>query len=302
MEQPLATTQTNTPSLSVLGRSLALMKPVTWFAPMWAFVCGAVASGGASWQLSDIGRVFLGVLMAGPLLCGVSQVINDYFDREVDALNEPDRLIPSGRISLAQIAITILILSLAGVAIAVVLGRGLAFLAAGGILLGLAYSAPPLRAKRNAWFGNLLAGVTYEGFAWIAGHLAFAALTGPSILLAVLYSLGTHGIMSINDYKSIEGDKIAGINTIPVLYGTKTAAWMIVLTMDLVQLAVAAAFLIWGNPLAAAIIFGLVVVQFPIQRNFIREPEANYLKFSAIGVNIFVWGMMVAAIGLRAVT
>ena len=78
------------------GAVLELLKPVTWFPPMWAFACGAVSSGavlGGRWAL-----VGLGLLLAGPFVCATSQAVNDWFDRHVDAINEPQRPIPSGRI------------------------------------------------------------------------------------------------------------------------------------------------------------------------------------------------------------
>ena len=75
---------------------LELLKPITWFPPMWAFGCGVVSSGQAlaeRWPFA-----LLGVLLAGPLVCGASQIVNDWFDRDVDAINEPDRPVPSGRV------------------------------------------------------------------------------------------------------------------------------------------------------------------------------------------------------------
>ncbi|MCB0114761.1 MAG: chlorophyll synthase ChlG [Caldilineaceae bacterium] len=304
MEQPLVST-TNTPiqaqKPALLARSVALMKPITWFGPMWAFLCGAVASGATGWNIASILTIMLGIFLAGPILCGVSQVINDYFDREVDALNEPNRLIPAGMVSLKQVIITILILMPVGIAIALYLGRGVSVLTGIGLLLAMGYSAPPLRAKRNGWAGNTLVAISYEGLAWMAGHLAFAELTGGSILVALLYSFGAHGIMSINDYKSIVGDRIAGIRTIPVLYGPKKAAWLIVLTMNLAQLGVLTAFVVWGKWWIVGIIAVIMLLQVPIQKQFIQKPTEMYLKFSAIGVSFFVWGMMVAAVGLRLI-
>ena len=75
---------------------LELMKPVTWFPPMWAFMCGVVSSGvpvAGRWPF-----LIAGVVLTGPLVCGTSQVVNDWFDRHVDAINQPERPIPSGRI------------------------------------------------------------------------------------------------------------------------------------------------------------------------------------------------------------
>ena len=74
---------------------LELLKPITWFPPMWAFACGVIATGIAiteRWQV-----LLAGVLLAGPMVCATSQAINDWFDRHVDAINEPNRPIPSGR-------------------------------------------------------------------------------------------------------------------------------------------------------------------------------------------------------------
>lgn len=298
------TSSTSTPQVkverpSLLGRSIALMKPITWFGPMWAFLCGTIASGATEWALPDIGRILMGIVMAGPFLCGFSQVINDYFDRDVDSLNQPNRLIPSGLVSTQQIAGTVAVLLVIGVVLGIYLGPNVSLMVAAGLLMAVLYSAPPFRAKRNGWVGNTLVAISYEGLAWMAGHLAFAPLTTASILIALLYSFGSHGIMSINDYKSIEGDKQSGIRSIPVMYGPQRTAWMIVITMNVAQIGVAIALFYWGVWIAALVILGILAVQLPVQRSFLREPMEGHLKFSAIGVSFFVWGMMVAAIGLR---
>jgi chlorophyll synthase len=64
-----------------LSEVVELLKPITWFPPMWAFACGVVASGvppGPHWPL-----VVVGILLAGPLVCATSQAVNDRFDRHV---------------------------------------------------------------------------------------------------------------------------------------------------------------------------------------------------------------------------
>ena len=52
---------------------------------MWALMCGLV-SGGVT-PLSHLWLFAAGILLTGPLVCGASQIINDYCDREVDAIN-----------------------------------------------------------------------------------------------------------------------------------------------------------------------------------------------------------------------
>lgn len=283
---------------SALARSIALMKPVTWFAPAWAFLCGSIA-GGAHATIHDIGRVALGTLLAGPIVCGLSQVLNDYCDREVDAINEPDRLIPSGLVGMRQVFVTIGVLAALALGIALFLGAQIALLTAIGLLSATVYSAHPLRAKRNGWIGNGLVAVSYEGLPWLAGALAFGPLGVPSLIMAALYSLGAHGIMTINDFKSMEGDRAQGIRTIPVQYGPWGAAWLAVLTMDLAQAFVVLTFLVWQRWLIAGIILALFIAQIPLQRRFIQDPRARAIFYNASGTTLFVWGMLAAAFGIR---
>jgi chlorophyll synthase len=119
------------------------LKPITWFPPMWAFACGVVASGqdiGANWAL-----LLLGLVLTGPLVCASSQAVNDWFDRHVDAINEPNRPIPSGRMPGRWglgIAIAWTVLSLVWATLMGPWGFAACALA---IALSWAYSAPPVR-------------------------------------------------------------------------------------------------------------------------------------------------------------
>lgn len=284
---------------SALARSIALMKPVTWFAPAWAFLCGAIGSGAAGWSAHDVGRIALGTLLAGPILCGLSQVVNDYCDRDVDAINEPQRLIPSGLVSTRQVFATIGVLAVLALGIALYLGAQVALLTGLGMLLAIVYSAHPVRAKRNGWVGNGLVAIAYEGLPWLAGHVAFGALTVPSLIIALLYSVGAHGIMTINDFKSMDGDRVSGINTIPVLHGATAAAWTAILTMNTAQLFVIMMFGVWQRWGVALIILGLLIAQLPLQAKFLRDPRGRAIFYNASGTTLFVWGMLAAAIGIR---
>ncbi|GAB4449441.1 MAG: chlorophyll synthase ChlG [Chloroflexi bacterium OHK40] len=284
----------------LLGHSVALMKPVTWFAPAWAFLCGAIASGALGWGVEPIGRLAIGVLMAGPILTGLSQVVNDYCDRDVDAINEPQRLIPSGQVSLRHVYLLTVVLTWLGTSIALMLGGKVALFVGLGLICALAYSLKPLRAKRNGWVGNALVAISYEGLAWMAGHVAFAPLTGQSLAVALLYSLGAHGIMTVNDFKSITGDTLMGIRSIPVQYGKAVAARLVVATMALAQLAVIGLLIWWGHPLAAGVVALLLLAQTVPYVRFVRDPEHNEVFFNATAIMLFVWGMLAAAVGLAS--
>ncbi|MEM6957291.1 MAG: chlorophyll synthase ChlG [Myxococcota bacterium] len=289
------TADARVPSLSA---SLELLKPVTWFAPMWALACGVVSAGvpiRENW-ISVVGTI----LLAGPLVCGTSQAANDWFDRHVDAINEPNRPIPSGRIpgrwglmiALGWTALSLLVAAFLGVWV---------FAAAlVGLALAWAYSAPPFRLKLNGWFGNAAVGLCYEGLPWFTGAAALT-LTRPhadSILLALLYSAGAFGIMILNDFKAIEGDRELGIRTLPVQLGVRPAAIFACFAMALPQVAVVALLMARGDDAYAAVVGGLLLSQIAMMPGLVQSPRSHAPFYNATGTTCFVLGMMASAIAV----
>jgi chlorophyll synthase len=286
------------PTLSTVAE---LLKPITWFPPMWAFACGVVASGVSPEGLWPI--IVVGILLAGPLVCATSQAVNDWFDRHVDAINEPHRPIPSGRMPGRWglgIAIAWTALSLA---VATVLGPWGFGAAVVGLVLAWLYSAPPVRLKENGWLGNAACGLSYESLAWITGAAVMAggAMPDPrSIALALLYGLGAHGIMTLNDFKAVQGDLRMGVRSLPVQLGVDRAAVVACWTMAVPQGVVIALLLAWGRPWHAAAVAGLLVAQFVLMRAFVARPVDKALMYSGFGVPLYVVGMMVSAFALRS--
>jgi chlorophyll synthase len=278
-----------------------LLKPITWFPPMWAFACGAVASGAST--EGRIGLVVGGVLLAGPLVCATSQAVNDWFDREVDAINEPQRPIPSGRMPGRWGLYVALAWTVLSLLVAATFGAWVFAAAVFGLALAWAYSAPPLRLKRNGWWGNAACGICYEGLAWVTGAAVMAggAPSLQSLILAALYSAGAHGIMTLNDFKSIEGDARMGIGSLPVRLGPGRAARVACWLMALPQLAVVALLLEWGRPVHAAGVTVLLALQLVLMRHFLAAPRERAVWYSGLGVTLYVSGMLVAAFALRAV-
>lgn len=277
-----------------------LLKPITWFPPMWAFACGVVASGAqlaTHWPLA-----LLGVLLAGPMVCATSQAVNDWFDRHVDAINEPHRPIPSGRMPGRwglYVAIAWTVLSLL---VATGLGVWGFAAAALGLVLAWAYSMPPVRLKQNGWWGNLACGLSYEGLAWITGAAVMAGGAVPearSLLLALLYSIGAHGIMTLNDFKAIEGDSRMGIRSLPVQLGPDRAARVACWVMAVPQIIVVILLIQWGAPVSAVSVAALIAAQAVLMRRLIAAPIQQALFYSGFGVPLYVSGMMVSAFALR---
>jgi len=278
-----------------------LLKPITWFPPMWAFGCGAVASG-----VPAQGRwptLIVGVVLAGPMVCASSQAVNDWFDRHVDAINEPQRPIPSGRMpGRWGLAIAVLWTGLS-LAVATLLGPWGFGAAVVGLALAWAYSAPPVRLKLDGWWGNAACGICYEGLAWTTGAAVMAGGAMPpprSLAMAALYSAGAHGIMTLNDFKAIEGDRQMGVRSLPVQLGVAGAARAACWMMALPQFVVVLLLVAWHRPVHALGIGVLIGVQLALMDRFLEDPRARALAYSGFGVPLFVAGMMVSAFALRS--
>ena len=255
---------------------LTLIKPITWFPPMWAYLCGVVSSGGsimATWPM-----VVLGILLAGPIVCGMSQAANDWCDRHVDAVNEPHRPIPSGRIP----GRWGLYVALAMTALSLVVGWQLGpwgFYATGPGLVGLCYEGLP-------WFTGAAV--------MVAGAPRFEVVT-----MAILYAFGAHGIMTLNDFKALEGDRQHGVRSLPVTLGPEVAAKVACTVMGLALALVIAMLFVWDKPWHALAVTAVLLAQFAAMRVLLRDPRAKAPWYNGTGVVLYVSGMMVTAFALR---
>ena len=289
-------------SRPAVADTLELLKPITWFAPMWAFMCGVVSAGV---PLDPMRAPLLGVglLLAGPLICATSQAVNDWFDRHVDAINEPDRPIPSGRIPGRwgfYIALGWTALSLAAATLLGPVGFGAAVF---GLLAAWAYSAPPTRLKRNGWWGNSAVAICYEGVPWFTGA-AVAAAAMPDwriVLVAFVYSVGAHGIMTLNDFKSVAGDTAMGLRSLPVILGTDRAARFACIVMSVPQVVVIALLIAWQQPLFAIAVTLLLAIQFLLMAKLLRAPREKAAWYNATGTTLYVLGMLITAVALRGI-
>jgi chlorophyll synthase len=192
---------------------LQLTKPGTWIPLIWGVACGAAASGNYhsvwnifgdapttdSWAIvgSDTLKALGAMVLAGPFLTGYTQTINDWYDRELDAVNEPYRPIPSGAISEGEVIFQAWFLLLGGLVWAFNLDNWagndwpvITATSAFGSFIAFIYSAPPLKLKANGWTGTYALGASYIALPWWCGHEMFdaASITPQEIVLTVSLS------------------------------------------------------------------------------------------------------------------
>ncbi|CAL4959345.1 unnamed protein product [Urochloa decumbens] len=283
---------------------LQLTKPVTWPPLVWGVLCGAAASGNFHWTVEDVAKSIVCMIMSGPCLTGYTQTINDWYDRDIDAINEPYRPIPSGAISENDVITQIWVLLLAGLGLGALLdvwaGHDFPivfYLAVGGSLLSYIYSAPPLKLKQNGWIGNFALGASYISLPWWAGQALFGTLTPDIVVLTTLYSIAGLGIAIVNDFKSIEGDRALGLQSLPVAFGMETAKWICVGAIDITQLSVAGYLLSTGKLYYALALLGLTIPQVVFQfQYFLKDPVKYDVKYQASAQPFFVLGLLVTAL------
>lgn len=177
------------------------------------------------------GNFTLEVLLAAVVVftvTGAGNVINDYFDHRIDAINKPERPIPSGRISLKTALIYSISFFIIGIIIAFVISLTLGIIAFLSSFLMIWYAHS---LKRMRIIGNLsisfLTGLCFV-FGGIAVHQVLI-----SIYLGFFAFLMTMAREIVKDMEDVEGDKVDGAHTLPIAYGegisSKTAAFFMII-------------------------------------------------------------------------
>ena len=120
-------------------------------------------------------------------------------------------------------------------------------------------------------------------------------------MLAALYSVGAHGIMTLNDFKSIEGDRRLGIGSLPARLGPERAGIVACVAMAVPQFVVVALLLRWGEPRHAVAVAAVLAAQILLMFRLLKRPRELAPWYNGTGVTLYVAGMLVSAFALRAI-
>mmetsp|Transcript_9333 Transcript_9333/g.26672 ORF Transcript_9333/g.26672 Transcript_9333/m.26672 type:complete len:418 (-) Transcript_9333:464-1717(-) len=261
---------------------LQLMKPAAW-APLLVSICYGVSSAGQfAWEPEQLEKLFVAWLMAGPCLAGFNQTMNDYYDRDIDAINEPYRPIPSGAVSLEAARLQIFNLLGLGMAFAAALDLwtghdtpSITALCGLGALMSYAYSVPFIKLKKNGWLGGLAMAFTYIAMPWWVGELLYVReIPSETVALSLLLGLSAIGTSIVNDFKSTKGDAELGLRSIPVMYGELGAKWVTVAMTNVPQ-AAAALYLLEARdqPVYAGIVLLCLLAQAHMQWKYLFKGD-----------------------------
>ena len=132
--------------------------------------------------------------------------------------------------------------------------------------------------------------------------MASGAPSWQTVVIALLYGIGAHGIMTLNDFKALEGDRQMGVNSLPVMLGLERAAKFACWAMAVPQVVVVGLLFVWGKPLHGAAVLVVLFVQSLAMRIMLRDPKAKAPWYNGTGVVLYIIGMMITALALRSVS
>lgn len=262
---------------------IELLDPVTWISVFPCLAGGVMASGNMQSTLYDYVLLFALFLIYGPLGTGFSQSVNDYYDLELDRVNEPTRPIPSGRISEKEAiwnwSVVLLIAIVLGSWISLSIGgqRGIVFAICllTGLTLGYIYSAPPMKLKKNIFFSAPAVGMSYGFITYLSANALFSDIRPEVIGLASLNFFMAVALIIMNDFKSAEGDARSGMKSLTVLIGSRNTFLVAFIIIDLVFAVFAVLAWNWGFPVLMYLIIASLIVNIVIQVPMYLDPKTG---------------------------
>jgi geranylgeranylglycerol-phosphate geranylgeranyltransferase len=231
-------------------------------------------------------------------LTGASMVINDYYDRKIDAINEPSRPIPSDLVSTEEALSLALALSTIGFAAALMTSTPCLFIAIIAWIVSVAYNT---KGKHTGLLGNFLVSTVVVTPLIYGGFAVDKGLAMPTLLSVAIAFLSITGREITKGIVDVEGDKAQNVKTITVLYGEKTAAVVAVILLLLAAGLSPVPWLvgvvsIWYLPFVIVTDAGLVLSSLSLVRDYSRENARRIknlnLLWLMLGLSAFLAGSL----------
>ena len=240
--------------------------------------------------------VFYG-FMAGFFLLAASMVVNDYFDREIDLINEPKRPLPSGVVSTTEALSFAAILGSLGLLSASKTGIPTLLIALLSLVIMISYNA---RVKKTGLLGNVLVS-TNVAIPFVYGGFAVDSLNWSLAIFALLAFLSSVGREIVNGIVDVPGDKSRGVRSIAVTKGNAIAG-KYGATLFLAAVALSALPLLFGLvtyyyiPLVVICDIGFVLTAYSILINpspgNAKRSKKYVLLWMTFGLLAFVLGSL----------
>ncbi len=272
---------------------IRLIRPINCVVMSFAVLVGASLAGFGS--LHWLNLVY-GAVTAFTL-CGASMAINDYYDFDIDRINEPQRPIPSGAVSLREALVLTGFLTALGLVSALLVSAYCLLFAFAAWAIMVAYVTV---GKRSGFAGNLLVSACVAA-PFLYGSLVAVNFVRINILLfASMAFLSNTGREIAKGVVDVQGDSSHKIKTLAVIFGERKAAYaasaFFILAVSLSPLPLIFNLVsLWFVPFVLVTDFGLVWCSARLIRNPSRE---NARQIKKIVLFLFVFGLLSFIFGM----
>jgi len=280
--------------MNKLGAFIKLMRPVNCAMMGFAVFVGAILATSQPLQTSWLGILY--GFFTGFLLCAAAMAINDYYDRKIDAVNEPMRPIPSGLIGANVALVFVLLLTVVGLVFAFLTSLLCLFVAIASWIITVSYVTV---GKRSGLPGNFLVSACVA-IPFIYGSMVVTDAVQLNVLLfALMAFLSNTGREITKGIVDIKGDREQGIKTLAVRYGDKKAAvaaavfYLSAVALTPIPLLYGLVS-VWFIPFVLVTNVGLVVSSAVLIMNHSRESARRVKKFVLLW---FVFGLLAYIFG-----
>lgn len=282
---------------------IRLTRPINCIITGFAVLVGAiVANKGISLDNIALTRMVLGFI-TGFTFLAAANTVNDYHDRKIDAVNEPNRPIPSGVVKPNEALGYSAVLSITGFVAAFLTNIPSLSLA---VIAWSLFTYYATKGKKTGILGNLIVGACFT-LPFVYGSLAVKdaieeALSPTVIAFASMAFFSTIGREITKGIVDIEGDKLEGVKTAAVLYGSRKAA---LLALPFYVSAVILSFLpwflgevsVWYLPFVAIADLGFIFSSTSLLRNHSRENARRVKNIARIWMVIGLFAFVAGALG-----
>jgi geranylgeranylglycerol-phosphate geranylgeranyltransferase len=272
---------------------LRLIRPLNCIVMSFAVLVGAILSSLGDLHWIDL---FFGAITAFTLT-GAAMAVNDYYDYDIDKVNEPKRPIPSGQVSLKESLVVTALLTVIGLSFAFMITLYCLIFAAIAWIIMVTYTTV---GKRAGFFGNLLVSACVAAPFLFGSIVAVNTVLINILLFASMAFLSNTGREIAKGIVDIEGDSQHRVKTLAVIYGSKKAALAasiffvlavcltpIPLILDIVS--------IWFLPFVLVTDIGLLWCSIALLKNPNRE---NSRRIKKIVLFLFIFGLLAFVFGM----
>jgi geranylgeranylglycerol-phosphate geranylgeranyltransferase len=283
--------------MNKLGGFIRLTRPVNCAMMGFAVFVGALLATTQNLQTHWLNIIF--GFLTGFLLCAAAMTINDYYDRAIDAVNEPTRPIPSGLVTVKEALAFVAGLSVVGLIFAYYSNSSnilCLIVAAAAWIITVTYVTV---GKRSGLPGNFLVSICVA-IPFVYGSIAITGAIQLNVLLfALMAFLSNTGREITKGIVDVKGDNAEGIKTLAVRYGEKKAAisaaifYISAVALTPIPLIFGLVSL-WFIPFVLVTNVGLVACSVLLLRNYSRENSRRIKKFVLLW---FIFGLLAYIFG-----